>query len=351
MKIVIDKHIPFLEGLFEPFAEVRYLDAVDITHSELTHADCLIVRTRTRCNEALLSCTRVKMVASATSGYEHIDMDYCRRSGIKAYVAHGCNASSVCQYVGSVLALWAREQRVDLRGKTLGIVGYGHVGHEVEKLANLLGMRVLLNDPPKEKEGYPSEFVGLQSIAEQSDFITFHTSLQKDGEFPSYHLADMDFFQRCGRKPLIINAARGGVVCEKSIQEAYRKGLVAGFAVDCWEGEPKIWAELLEWAFVTTPHIAGYSADSKANGSVMCAEAVCDFFGFQPRKELSPLSPKRVFEAKDSAEVARILLETYDVERDSDMLRQAPHEFEKQRNSYHKLHDRREVEIYLKQIN
>ena len=98
MKIVADKDIPFLEGVFEPYAEVFYKQGDSIVKEDVADADVLIVRTRTQCNADLLEGTSVKMVTTATIGTDHIDLDYCASHGIKVANAAGCNAGGVMQY-------------------------------------------------------------------------------------------------------------------------------------------------------------------------------------------------------------------------------------------------------------
>ena len=99
MKIVADSNVPFLEGVFEPYAEVVYIEGRAINHDDVKDADALIIRTRTKCNADLLDGTSVKMIATATIGTDHIDLEYCRDHGIEVHNAEGCNAGGVMQYV------------------------------------------------------------------------------------------------------------------------------------------------------------------------------------------------------------------------------------------------------------
>ena len=130
-KIIIDANIPYIRGAFDSVAEVEYLVAKEITHEKVIEADALIVRTRTQCNAELLDNSKVKFIATATIGIDHIDTEYCDTHGIKWTNAPGCNAESVAQWVGSALAVWANKQGCSLVGKTIGIVGHGHVGKRV----------------------------------------------------------------------------------------------------------------------------------------------------------------------------------------------------------------------------
>ena len=163
--IVIDDKIPFIRGILEPYADVRYLAPSDIDRTAVHDADVLIVRTRTRCNADLLDGSRCRFIGTATIGYDHIDADYCRRQGIEWLNAPGCNAASVAQYITASLLRHAARRGIDLSSQSIGIVGVGHVGRQVETHCRRLGMQVLLNDPPRaEKEGNEN-FVALDEIA------------------------------------------------------------------------------------------------------------------------------------------------------------------------------------------
>lgn len=337
MKIVIDRHIPFIEGVFDNICEVEYLHSSDINRDTVRAADCLIVRTRTRCDASLLLGSNVKLIASATAGYEHVDLDFCHRNGIGTFVARGCNASSVAQYVGSALAVWLAANRQIARDVTLGVVGYGYVGKEVEHIAKAMGLRVLLNDPPLEQQGYSQDFKSLRELAEECNVITFHTPLTESGSFATFHLVDSVFFEQCRLKPLIINAARGGVIDEQALMAAYRAGRIDGFVIDCWENEPNISAETLRNALIATPHIAGYSVNGKYNATRMCVEAVSDFFGV-PHPKLHLDIPANICEARAEA-LAQELLKNYDIRKDSAALKACPDRFEYRRNNYPKRYE------------
>ena len=122
--IVADVNIPFLKGVLDTKADVRYLSAEEITYDKVRDADALIVRTRTRCNEALLENSSVRFIATATIGFDHIDTDYCRSKNIIWKNVPGCNADSVGQYIASALCFWAKREEKSLSNLTLGIVGY-----------------------------------------------------------------------------------------------------------------------------------------------------------------------------------------------------------------------------------
>ncbi len=331
MKVIVDNKIPYIQGNIEKVAdEVVYLSGNAFTKEIVADADALIVRTRTLCNRELLEGSRVKFIATATIGFDHIDVDYCQEAGITWTNCPGCNAGSVEQYVHAALLLLKRDKGLDLRTATLGIVGVGHVGKRVQRMAEALGMRVLLNDPPREDMG-EAGFVSLSAIAEESDVITFHTPLNRDGKYPTFHLADEAFFDTLKRTPYIINSSRGEVVKTDALLAAMETGKVKDAVIDTWECEPDIDRELLKKAFIGTPHIAGYSADGKANATRMSLEALCRFFGKKVSFDVVPPSlPERTYSSDEDT----AFLELYNPMEDSVCLKNDPEKFEWFRGNY-----------------
>lgn len=331
MKVVIDNKIPYIREAMEALAdEVVYLPGKEITASVVRDADALITRTRTQCNRQLLEGSKVRFIGTATIGFDHIDTEYCREAGITWSNCPGCNAGAVEQYLHSVLLLLQQEKHVELKDACLGIVGVGHVGSHILSLAERLGMRILLNDPPRADRGEEG-FVSLETLARECDIITFHTPLARNGEYRTFHLADRAFFHSLRKKPYIINTSRGEVVETEAILEALDKGLIGGAVLDVWENEPHINLELLDKVFIGTPHIAGYSADGKANATRMVLEAFCRFFGKEMNFHIAaPEQPHREY---DSDERVR-QLQMYNPHDDCDMLRAHPELFEQLRGDY-----------------
>ena len=279
MKILADAHIPYLQGFAEQFGEVEYLPGNQFNKENIKDKDALIVRTVTHFDEQILAGSNVKLICTATIGYDHIDTDYCDANNIGWRTAPGCNANSVEQYVTASLLYLANKYSFNLQDKTIGIVGVGNVGSRVEAACRKLGMHVLLNDPPRqEAEGDKSIFVDLDTIKRKSDIITLHTPLTKSGIYKTFHLADSSFLNSTERKPFIINSCRGSVVDTPAIIEAIESGKISGAVIDCWENEPDINPRLLELTEIATPHIAGYSADGKWTGTKMSLENINDFF-------------------------------------------------------------------------
>jgi len=331
MKIIVEKNIPFIKGLLEPYGAVSYLSPEEIDAVAMSDADALVTRTRTRCDASLLDGSKCRFIATATIGTDHIDLDYCRRHGITVANAPGCNAPAVAQYVISSIAymMAVRGDRRPLDELTLGIVGVGHVGSIVREWAEGLGMNVLLCDPPRAEAEGGDGFVGLDAIAGLADVVTFHTPMTRRGGHPTYHLADKAFFDRLKRRPMLINSARGPVVDNAALVEALRGGKVGCAAIDCWEGEPSISRELLDLAVVATPHIAGYSRQGKIRATAMAVEAFCRHFGLpvvRPTESVPADIPH--------APTLSMITGSYLPDVDTEALKQSPDRFEQLRNEY-----------------
>jgi erythronate-4-phosphate dehydrogenase len=342
LQIVADDKIPFLKGVLEPFAAVKYLPGSEISREDVLQADALIVRTRTRCDSRLLGGTQVKFIATATIGHDHIDKDFCKNTGIVWTNAPGCNASSVMQYMASALITIQKERGVKLEGKTLGIIGAGHVGKLVQKLAGILGMNVLLNDPPRERSEGAGEFTGLQQVLTQSDFVTLHVPYTIAGTDKTRHLINAGSISLMKPSAWLINTSRGEVVETRALKAALDRNIIAGTVLDVWENEPEIDRELLGKVFIATPHIAGYSADGKANGTALSVRALSTFFdlpltAWYPELMPGPLNERELKKDNHESPIAfleRAVLHTYNILTDNYLLRKDPANFEKIRNYY-----------------
>ncbi len=342
MKVIIDDKIPYIKGALEPFGEVIYLPGSKTTPEIAKDADAIITRTRTNCNEKLLAGSTVKFIASATIGYDHIDTDYCERSGITWTNAPGCNSKSVEQYIASALMALAEKNGFKLTEKTIGVVGVGNVGSKVARLCETFGMKVLLNDPPRAREEGGNGFVGLDELLDKADIITLHVPLNMEGEDKTYHMADGAFFARTKKNPIIINSCRGEVTATLALKNARIGGQISGIVIDCWENEPNIDLELLDLVDLGTPHIAGYSKDGKANGTSMSIRALSRFFGLGidnwKCKDIElPDSTEIIIDgtSKTTQQVlAEAIFATYDIREDDKRLRASVSTFEKQRGDY-----------------
>jgi erythronate-4-phosphate dehydrogenase len=342
MKIIIDDKIPYIKGAFEKVAEVVYLPGNKTTPEIVKDADAIITRTRTICNKQLLEGSDVKFIATATIGFDHIDTDYCDKAGIQWTNAPGCNAESVNQYIASALFSWSLKNRTELAGKTIGIVGVGQVGSRVAKTCETIGMKVLLNDPPRERAEGSEKFVSLKTIQQEADIITFHVPLNMTGEDATFHLANVEFLAGLKKKALLINSCRGEVFDTEAVKQTRKSELISGLVIDCWENEPDLDLELLKMADLGTPHIAGYSKDGKAKGTMMSIQAVSRFFNlglddWKPSGVEPPENPVIRINGNQRREysiLAEVILSTYDIENDDNELRRDTSLFEKLRSDY-----------------
>jgi erythronate-4-phosphate dehydrogenase len=342
MKIVIDDKIPYINHALDNYAEVECLPAIAISKSKLVDCDAMIIRTRTRCDAELLEGTSVKFIASATIGYDHIDTSYCKSHGITWTNAPGCNSGSVMQYLAAALLYYAKQNNIILKDRVLGVIGVGNVGKKIVRLAEILEMQVLLNDPPRERNEGICGFLTIESIMKEADIISFHVPLNREGQDKTYHLADKDFFSKLNPGTVLINTSRGEVVDTQSLIQFLNEDKMSAAILDVWEDEPDINRELLLKTCIATPHIAGYSVDGKANGTKIAVRSLSQFFGlgldkWEPKKIPAIENPvifcngkKKTFQEI----VTELVMQTYPIQNEISWLRTHPEKFEQYRGDY-----------------
>lgn len=325
MKIIADKNIPFLEGRLKD-AELQQLKASEINADVVRDADALIVRTRTICDSNLLQGSKVKIVASATIGTDHIDIPWCQQHGIVVRNAPGCNAPGVALYVWSNLLRNGFEPDKHI----LGLIGCGNVGGIVAQWGERLGAKVLVCDPPRKEKGYNDrEYLPMEEVLSESDAITMHTPLTVDGKYPTYHLIGEEAIAHLKPGAIFINAARGEVADTTTLISAIEEGLIRCSIIDTWEGEPNIDTTLLSLADVATCHIAGYSVEGKQRATRMALETIAETLGLEvdleglqgPYKKPEILTSDQIIDAYDPIEM-------------TERLKASPSSFETLRNSY-----------------
>ena len=272
MKLLIDDAVWGSNQIFSEFGEVFTLPGREIRSESLKDFDALIVRSRTRVDEKLLRDANIKFVGSTVAGLDHIDKNYLEDNAITLSSAQGCNANAVSEYVISAIANLSKDYGFKLSNKTLGIIGVGNVGRRLEVKAKQLGMKTLLNDPPREALEGSDNFTSLES-ALNADIVTFHTPLTYSGPHPTYKLLDSHNFKHINNDAIVINAARGGIINETVWEKTQTKANI----IDCWENEPNINLNLQKSAYWATPHIAGHSIDAKFMGSFMIYKDLCKY--------------------------------------------------------------------------
>ena len=278
MKIVADKAIPYASRFFSTLGDLVLLDAGDITPASVRDADCLVVRSVTRVDRTLLSGARAGCVASASSGTDHVDLDYLDTRDIPLFDAKGCNANSVAEYVLSCLFVLSEQYGVELEGRSAGIIGCGNVGARLRHLLQAIGIETRVYDPFIRDEHNACPFRDLDHVL-ASDIITLHVPLTTSGEHPTAHMVDREFLDRLRRDVIFINTARGGVVNERALIDFAGENRASRLVLDVWDNEPDINIELLNMSALATPHVAGYSVRAKLNATRMVYEQLCAWAG------------------------------------------------------------------------
>jgi len=309
----IDATIYSLRGVLEPWFAVQYLNSENILKETLTNSDALIIRSTRKYGAETLLGTKVKFIGTVSSGYEHIDTEFCEKNGIFWATAHGSNAESVADYISAALIEISKKMCKPLKELVLGIVGVGAVGSCVKKNAESFGMRILLCDPPK----------NLNDNIFEADIITLHTPLETSGKHPTKHLANEDFFCKTKKGAWFINAARGAVCNSEALRGALQSKHLGGAVIDTWENEPSIDASLLPLIEIATPHIAGHSAEAKINANKMIVDSLCNFFGM---------------ECTAHFDISRNKTGKYSIRADDLAFRKNPENFSEIRNVYERIY-------------
>jgi erythronate-4-phosphate dehydrogenase len=287
MILLADRHIPWLDELLPPEITLHRFDGGRPPDSLLSQAEALLIRTVTKVNADLLaSAPNLKWIGTATAGFDHVDVDAVRRAGVTLYVAEGCNASAVGDYVRRAMrdvrsAIIAPSAMRDVRSEdplashiaprtSIAIIGYGHTGRAAAEPLKKLGFEVLPYDPPL---GLPARWDDVLAC----DAVTVHVPLTFDGPHKTHHLISAADLARAKWR-LLIQASRGGVVEEATLKAWITPG-IRDAVVDVWENEPSPDPELVALAAIATPHIAGYSVEAKFRATRMCVERLLSVFG------------------------------------------------------------------------
>jgi erythronate-4-phosphate dehydrogenase len=351
MRIIADENIPYVTEAFDRLGSVKALPGRKMTRDMLAEADVLLVRSITPVNEALLAGTPVRFVGTATIGFDHVDTAYLQKQNIAFATAAGSNANSVAEYITAALLVLAERFSLRLEGKTLGVVGYGNVGTKVVRYAShVLGMNVLINDPPLQRQGVAVDFVDLDRVLAESDAVTFHVPLTKEGPDRTHRLIDAARLAKMKPGAILLNSSRGSVVVGADLKAALVADKLRAAVLDVWENEPTIDPDLLQRVALATPHIAGYSFDGKVAGTQMLFDAVCRHLKITDKfvnwtKLVPPADDPviRFHPASDvQADLRQVLRRIYDIEADDARLRelanlpadqQGPH-FDRLRKEY-----------------
>ena len=329
-KIVVDSGIPFIRDRFPENTEVVYLPGNEFTPEIVKDADAIIVRTRTKCDKNLLEGSNVRLVSTATIGTDHIDISWCEKNNITVRNAPGCNAPGVAQYVFASLF----KTGFNPENQTLGIIGYGNVGHVVADWATQLGIKTLICDPPRNEKGFQDiVYHDLDYVLKNSDAVTIHVPFTKNGKYPTFGLIGKKELEQMKCGAILVNSSRGGVVKEKDLKPFLREGKI-NTIIDVWEYEPEIDGELVNLASIATPHIAGYSAEGKRRATQMALKGISSILDIPVI--LDGLDCKNPNEIKISR---KLIEDSYDPIKDHRMLASDISRFEKIRDHYQYRHE------------
>jgi erythronate-4-phosphate dehydrogenase len=344
MKIYYEDSMPYAAEFFNQLGECQVFSHKTVNADMLVDADVLLVRSTTKVNADLLEGnSRLKFVATATAGTDHIDQEYLAKRGIPFVSAGGCNAVAVAEYVLSAMVVTANKQNWNLADKTVGIVGAGHVGTALSRVLTVLGIKHKLCDPPLADAGDPRAFVAMEEIM-QCDVITLHVPWVKAGNYQTQGMFDKQRLSQLSEQQLLINACRGEVIDNQAALELFEQGKKLNLVLDVWDNEPDIKLELIPHIALATAHIAGHTIEGKARGTEMLYLALCELLGKQADKKLSDylpestIGPLLVKADQDLLKAAsQLTLEVYDISQDDKAFKkqaQGPEQFRYIRKHY-----------------
>ena len=298
LSIIADDQIPFANKVFSKFGNINLENGRAINKQKIKDADVLLVRSVTKVDESLLKHTNIKFVGSATSGIDHIDVDYLNKSNISFSYAPGSNANSVAEYVLNSLITINRNvnKPSSLHGKKVGIIGYGNIGSRVKYLMDVFDVECVLNDPPLFDQTKNQSFVDIEEVL-QSDIITLHIPLTKNGKYPTHNLVNDEFLKKLKSNVILINTSRGEVIDEQALISFKKRNPESTLILDVWRDEPNINLDLLQQVFIGTPHIAGYSYDAKIKATEILFYSLQKFYKTNfdcpilARKGITPFVP------------------------------------------------------------
>ncbi len=277
--------------------EVEVLDDKGRLRERVKDAHGMVVRSATKVTKELLDIAeKLRIVARAGVGLDNVDLDECKKRGIEVVNSPEGPTPSVAEFTLALLigaarrighgnhmlkqGKWVKKEcaGVELRGKTLGVIGTGAIGGTVAQYALALGMKVLgydvvIREDLKALENF--EYTDLDTLIRESDFITLHVPLIP----PTKHMLNKERFEQMKDGVVIVNVARGGVINEKDLLEALKAGRIGAVGLDVFEEEPHPDPELISHpAVLATPHIGASTKEASVRNSTIVAEKIVKFF-------------------------------------------------------------------------
>ena len=309
----IDTNIPLLLEILEQSGGniVHTFDSGNISNQVLidTNTEFLITRSTLKVNEQLLKNSNVKFVATATTGTEHIDMDYLNRNDILFFAASGANSNSVAEYIIFSILFSFRNNINDLLTKTIGIIGYGNIGSKLAYYLDKMNIRYIICDPFLEDKFNDINFYSVDFLVENADIITLHIPLTTSGYHPTFNLINKKRIKKIKDNSILINTSRGNICDEKELLNHKNR---LEYIIDTWENEPNIAnKELVNNTLISTPHIAGHSYNGKLNATFMICEKLNELYCMKLNYNTSKYIQKPLAVSFDDfGNIYRILLES-----------------------------------------
>ncbi|HVP13589.1 MAG TPA: 4-phosphoerythronate dehydrogenase [Phycisphaerae bacterium] len=286
MLIFVDEDIPGGRETFSRLGRVATFSGRAIRSAAFADADALVVRSVTRVDAALLAGSRVRFVGTVTTGMDHLDTSWLLSRGITVASAAGCNSVPVAEYVLAALLALARRRQFDLGARVLGVIGVGRIGSIIARWAQALGMQVLRCDPPLQRlhaaaspqpSSSPVDYVPFEHLAGAADIVTLHVPLTHEGADRTCGMVDTKWLAALKTGAILINTSRGDVVREDHLLASIDAGRLAAVVLDVWRNEPAIDPELVRRVDIATPHVAGYSVESRQRAVTMIFDALARF--------------------------------------------------------------------------
>ncbi len=255
----------------------------------------IFVRSATKVTSSILDAAEhLKVIGRAGSGLDNIDVKHAQSKGITVFNTPGSNSQAVAELaIGLIFASsrrlyhavdslkaehWEKATLIgsEVKGKTLGLIGFGPIGQKVGEMAAGSGMRIIVHkkQPLTHSPGYEFEMVSLETLYTKSDYISLH--IPKDE-----HTADLISLEEIKKmKPtaFLINCARGGIINEQDLLYALQNDLIAGAALDVYKNEPPMEFDLINHdKIIATPHIGGSTYESQERVGIDIVDLIVDF--------------------------------------------------------------------------
>ncbi len=326
IKVLCEDTLTYAQEFFQQATDLTLFSTGDLPEDALPEADCLLVRSTTRVDRQLIErAPKIKLVATATAGTDHIDKAALAECGIEFFSAAGCNAIAVAEYVVASLFHLHIESPEQLFAKSVGIVGAGNVGTALSNKLQALGIKFKLCDPPLQHAGDPRPFVGMDSIM-ACDIISLHVPLVDNGAHPTRNLIAANRLASLRDGQVLINACRGEVVDEAALKALLLSGKDFKTVLDVWQAEPNIDFSLIPHIDIATQHIAGHTVEGKARGTDMVYQKVMQYFGLPSQLSMWDFLPEtssfEVGAPSTQQALCQAVLEAYPIDNDDKLFRQ-----------------------------